>query len=114
MKSRDFIHSLIKAEIDAGIPSNRIVLGGFSQGGALSILSGITAPTKLGGIIGLSSYLLLKGKFKTLVPADSPNKDTPIFLGHGDADPLVRLPWGIMTKQKLIEGGWDVTMKVYP
>nr|POE59126.1 acyl-protein thioesterase 1 [Quercus suber] len=49
-----------------------------------------------------------------MVPADSPNKSTPIFMGHGDADPVVRYPWGQMTAQKLVEWGWDVTFKTYP
>ena len=74
MKSQTYLHSLIAAEIEKGIPSERIVLGGFSQGGAMSILSGVTCPTRLGGIFGLSCYLLLQGKVKEMVPKDNPNK----------------------------------------
>jgi predicted esterase len=114
LKSRDYFHSLIKSEIDAGIPSNRIVIGGFSQGGAMSILSGITAPTKLGGIFGLSCYLLLHTKLKDLIPLDNPNKDTPIFMGHGDRDPLLRPEWGRMSAEVLKASGWKVNLKMYP
>jgi len=114
MRSRDYFHGLIKSEVDSGIPSNRIVIGGFSQGGAMSIFSGITAPTKLGGIFGLSCYLLLHNKIKDFVPADSPNKGTPIFMGHGDSDPLVKPQWGMMTAQLLKEAGWSVDLKMYP
>jgi len=65
-------------------------LGGFSQGGAISLFTGITCPNKLAGIFGLSSYLLLHNKIKDYVTEESTNKDTPIFMGHGDADPLVK------------------------
>lgn len=74
VKSKDYLHSLIATEIEKGIPSERIVLGGFSQGGAMSIFSGVTCPTRLGGIFGLSCYLLLQGKVKDMVPKENPNK----------------------------------------
>ena len=79
----------------------------------MAIFSGITAPQKLGGIFGLSCYLLLHDKIKTSVPADNPNKDTPIFMGHGDSDPLVLPKWGQLTKERLVQGGWDVKLKMY-
>jgi predicted esterase len=113
LRSQKVFHTLIQGEIDAGIPTERIVLGGFSQGGAMSLMAGITCPTKLGGIFGLSCYLLLKDKLQSMVPAESPNKDTPIFMGHGDADPVVRYPWGQMTADKLKEWGWSVDFKTY-
>jgi predicted esterase len=65
-RSQQYVHSLIAKE--------RIVLGGFSQGGAMSLISGVTAPTRLGGIFGLSCYLLLRGKLRDMVPSESPNK----------------------------------------
>ncbi|KUJ23243.1 putative acyl-protein thioesterase 1, partial [Mollisia scopiformis] len=113
LRSRDYFQSLIKTEIDAGIPSDRIVIGGFSQGGAMSIFSGITSQTKLGGIFGLSCYLLLHSKFKELVPADGPNRETPIFMGHGDSDPLVRPQFGQMTAHFLKQEGFKVDLKMY-
>jgi len=114
LRSQKTLHDLIAAEVQAGIPSERIVLGGFSQGGAMSLLSGVTHPTKLGGIFGLSCYLLLQGKLREMVPAGSPNKLTPIFMGHGDFDPVVRYPWGKATAEKLREWGWQVDFKTYP
>ena len=66
LQSRDYLHSLIQDEISAGIPADRIVMGGFSQGGAMSIFAGLTGPVKIGGVIGLSSWLLLKQTFKGL------------------------------------------------
>ena len=77
------------------------------------MMAGITSPTKLGGIFGLSCYLLLQGKVRELVPVDSPNQKTPIFMGHGDADPVVRYPWGKATADKLKEWGWDVDFRTY-
>ncbi|KAG9239492.1 acyl-protein thioesteras-like protein [Amylocarpus encephaloides] len=113
LRSNQYFHGLIKTEIDAGIPSERIVLGGFSQGGAMSIFSGITAPTKLGGIFGLSCYLLLHNKIKDHLPAENPNKETPIFMGHGDRDPLVLPEWGRKTAEVLKGEGWNVDLKFY-
>ncbi|WPG97712.1 Hypothetical protein R9X50_00049300 [Acrodontium crateriforme] len=113
LRSQKVFHDLIAQEIAAGIPSERVILGGFSQGGAMSLLAGVTAPQKLGGIFGLSCYLLLQGKLQSMVPADSPNKATPIFMGHGDADQVVRYVWGQQTANKLKEWGWDVTFKSY-
>lgn len=113
-RSAAYIHSLIDDEIAKGIPSERVVIGGFSQGGALSIFSGLTCPKKLGGVFGLSSYMLLEGKVRDKIPADNPNKDTPIFMGHGDIDPLVKYEWGRATAEKLKEWGWTVDFNTYP
>ncbi|KAI7530129.1 Phospholipase/carboxylesterase [Hortaea werneckii] len=113
LRSQKVFHTLIAEEIASGIPTERIVLGGFSQGGAMSLLAGITCPTKLGGIFGLSSYLLLRDKVQSLVPAESPNKGTGIFMGHGDSDPIVRYEWGQQTAAKLQEWGWKVDFRTY-
>lgn len=113
VRSQKVFHTLIEDEINAGIPTERIVLGGFSQGGAMSLMAGVTCPTKLGGIFGLSCYLLLQGKVKDMVPAANPNKATPIFMGHGDADPVVKYAWGKKTAEQLTEWGWDVNFKTY-
>ncbi|KAI9795309.1 MAG: hypothetical protein M1835_006024 [Candelina submexicana] len=113
LRSRDYFNSLIKAEMGKGISSSRIVLGGFSQGGAMSIFTGITCPNKLGGIFGLSCYLLMHGKIKDFVPEQNPNKDTPILMGHGDADPLVKYAWGQKTAEVLQGWGWNVDFKTY-
>ena len=112
-RSQKVFHNLISEEIKAGIPTERIVLGGFSQGGAMSLLSGVTCSTKLGGIFGLSCYLLLQGKLREMVPGDTPNLKTPIFMGHGDADPLVKVQWGQATAEKLKSWGYDVDFRTY-
>jgi predicted esterase len=113
LRSQEYFHGLIQQEIDAGIPSERIILGGFSQGGAMSILSGLTATVKLGGIVGLSSWLLLSQSFKDLVPSSNINKATPVLMCHGDMDPMVRFPLAQDSEKILRDLGYDVTMKVY-
>ncbi|KAL8755533.1 MAG: hypothetical protein Q9184_004775 [Pyrenodesmia sp. 2 TL-2023] len=114
-KSRDYFHSLIKAEVDKGIPSSRIVLGGFSQGGSISIFAGLTSPFPLAGIFGLSSYLLLGNTLPSLLTPEirAANSSTPIFMGHGDVDPLVKLEWGQETAKTLKGLGWKVDFNVY-
>ncbi|KAL9018447.1 MAG: hypothetical protein Q9185_004224 [Variospora sp. 1 TL-2023] len=114
-KSRDYFHSLIKAEIDKGIPSTRIVLGGFSQGGSISIFAGLTSPSPLAGIFGLSSYLLLGDTLPSVLTQEirAANSSTPIFMGHGDADPLVKPEWGSETAKVLKGLGWKVDFNVY-
>lgn len=113
MRSRKVFHNMIEEEIKAGVPSDRIVLGGFSQGGAMALLAGISNPTKLGGIFGLSCYLPLHQKTTELVPTDAPNKETPIFMGHGDADPVVKYSWGQFSAEHLKGLGYSVDLKTY-
>lgn len=55
----------------------------------------------------------MHGKIKDYVPAESPNKDTPIFMGHGDVDPLVRYDWGLKTAENLRGMGWNVNFNTY-
>lgn len=62
-RAAEMVHSLIAEEVAAGIPTKRIVLGGFSQGGALAIYSALTFPEPLAGIIALSAWLPLHQKF---------------------------------------------------
>ncbi|EEY16101.1 acyl-protein thioesterase [Verticillium alfalfae VaMs.102] len=111
-----YFHGLIQAEVDAGIPSDRIVLGGFSQGGAMALFAGLTAPVKLGGIVGLSCWLLLSNKFGDEVKeeAKSVNRDTKVWMGHGGSDPLVRPELGQMSAEMLKKLGFDATLKIYP
>lgn len=113
LASRAYIHSLVQDEVSNGIPSERVVLGGFSQGGAISIFAGLTAPFKLAGIIGLSSWLLLGPGFRDHVPSGDINKPTPVLMGQGDEDPLVRYEWANETQKTLSAWGYDVTLKTY-
>jgi phospholipase/carboxylesterase len=106
------IGELIHRENARGIPTDRIVLGGFSQGGAISLFSGPRYPEKLAGIMGLSCYLLLE----SLLPAErtSVNHTTPVFLGHGVQDPVVELRRGEEARQLLEASGYPVEWHTYP
>ena len=58
------LNQIITEEVDSGIPANRIIIGGFSQGGSMSLLTGLTSERKLGGVVVMSGWLPLKNKFK--------------------------------------------------
>ena len=66
LKSVAAIDALIQSEVDAGIPEDKIILGGFSQGGAISVLSGLIGKRKLGGVVGLSTWVTLNHKVETV------------------------------------------------
>ncbi|CAZ86658.1 unnamed protein product [Tuber melanosporum] len=107
------IHAIIEEQIDKGISSERIILGGFSQGGALALLAGLTSKHKLGGIIGLSAWLPLHQKIESLVSEE--NKNTDIFQAHGESDRTVQFNWGKLTKEILQDKlGHNVEWHSYP
>ncbi|XP_068093484.1 acyl-protein thioesterase 1 [Hyperolius riggenbachi] len=94
------IKTIIDQQVKEGIPSNRIILGGFSQGGALSLYTALTTHHKLAGVVALSCWLPLRDSFPQAA-ANSPNKDLPILQCHGDRDPMVRYAYGSLTSEKL-------------
>lgn len=103
------LHSLIKHEIQQGISAENIILAGFSQGGALALYSGLTYPKRLGGIIGLSTFFPIPALQQTHQP-----KDIPIFMAHGEYDPLVLPIWGQASKEYLLRHGYQVAWHTYP
>ncbi|KAG7886433.1 hypothetical protein KL938_000086 [Ogataea parapolymorpha] len=86
-KSVDEIKQLVETEVKNGIPSNRIVVGGFSQGAALSLAVGATCNRTLAGIVALSGFCPVEKSLKDKV--QTTNLNTPVFFGHGDRDPVV-------------------------
>ncbi len=112
MQSKKVIEELIEYELKNGIGEDRIVLGGFSQGGAMSLLTGLTITHKLGGIISLSGYLPLHRSFNSLMNPST--KSLPIFMGHGTADYVVQYRWGKDSHGWLKEAGCtNTTFKSY-
>ena len=105
------VGELIRRENQRGIATNRIVLGGFSQGGAISLFSGVRYAEKLAGIMGLSCYMLLEDS----LPAErtKANYATPIFLAHGLQDPVVEFRRGAEARQLLEAGGYPVEWHPY-
>lgn len=93
-QSRKTVFDLIDAEVKAGILPERIMVGGFSQGAAMSLFSGLTYHRQLAGIIALSGFLVQPTRFPGECQA---NKSTPIFFGCGDSDDVV--PYKEMMKR---------------
>lgn len=94
VRATNLVHELIKGEIKAGIAVNKILLGGFSQGGALALHAGLTYPERLAGIMSLSCWLPRHAHFPDAVKQPL---DLSIFQAHGDCDPVVPYKWGQMT-----------------
>uniref|UniRef100_UPI00398F15F4 acyl-protein thioesterase 2 isoform X1 n=2 Tax=Pristiophorus japonicus TaxID=55135 RepID=UPI00398F15F4 len=99
-KAADCIKAVIEHEIKNGIPSHRIILGGFSQGGALSLYTALTCHHKLAGVVALSCWLPLHKTFPQAAGSNV-NKDISILQCHGEVDPMIPLRFGSMTADKL-------------
>jgi predicted esterase len=80
----------------------------------MALFTGITNTQKIGGIFGLSCYLPLSDQVKVLIPEDCPNKQTPIFMGHGTADMILQCDFGKKSADYLKELGHDVEFRTYP
>jgi len=108
-KSADNIRKMIQEEIKGGIPANRIIVGGFSMGGALALYIGLTENSTLGGIVALSSWLPMHRSFPW-----NTNTRPPVLQCHGEADPLVLYSFGVMTSAILKSHLPKYTFKSYP
>jgi len=91
--SRAYVEKLIEVEANAGIPRSRIVLGGFSQGAAMSLYSGLLSKRRLAGVLSMSGYLARGPEVAEKWGGDK-IKDVPIFMAHGTSDPVVQFAWG--------------------
>jgi len=106
------IEALIAREHDRGIPSERIVIAGFSQGCAMALMTGVRYSNRLAGIAGLSGYLPLADA--TAAERADANRDTPIFLAHGVDDPVVSLARGRASRDRLLALGCTLDWHEYP
>lgn len=109
--SAEAIGALIRRENGRGIATNRVVLAGFSQGGAMSLHTGTRYPEKLAGIIALSCYLPLSSSFAAERLAT--NQSTPIFLAHGSLDPVIAQSTGEEARAILEAAGYAVEWHSY-
>lgn len=97
-KASALIHKMIQDELKCGISAKRILLGGFSQGGALALYSALTFPEQLAGVMALSCWLPLHTTF----PGARKSPDAlPVLQCHGDADPIVPYRVGQMSAAAL-------------
>jgi len=106
------LEALIAREVGRGIATDRIVLAGFSQGCAMVLHTGLRHPARLAGIVALSGYLPLSSQLGAQV--DAANRDVPIFMAHGNADPMVVLPRAQASRDALLALGYRVQWHSYP
>lgn len=102
--------ALIEREIERGIPAERIVLAGFSQGGAVAYEAALTCSHKLSGVMCLSTYLATHAS----VEPTATQQQTPFLVQHGTQDPVVPEVLGRQAQQWLVTRGYDVTYQTYP
>ncbi|MDH5710796.1 MAG: alpha/beta hydrolase [Gammaproteobacteria bacterium] len=108
IESSNAIHKLCQQQQDLGINSRRIILAGFSQGGAIALLCGIGYPQPLGGIMALSTYLPQCAPLN-----NSTNQNIDIFMAHGSMDEVVLPKYGELSRQRLEKSGYDVKWHEY-
>jgi len=102
----------IQRERDAGIAANRIVVAGFSQGGAIALHAALRHPERLAGVMGLSTYLPLRA---TLAAEAAPaNHNLPILMCHWSFDPMLPMQLGLASRDHLRSAGYRVEWKEYP
>jgi phospholipase/carboxylesterase len=106
------IVALIAQEVARGIPAERIVLAGFSQGCAMALHTGLRLPQRLAGIMALSGYLPLADRFTA--ERHPANAQTPVFMAHGTQDPVVVIARGEASRDALAALGQPVEWHSYP
>ncbi|MET0540362.1 MAG: dienelactone hydrolase family protein [Variovorax sp.] len=111
-RSMATIEGLIANEKARGIPSNRIVVAGFSQGCAMALLTGLRHRERLAGIAALSGYLPLAAS--TGAERSEANRDVPIFMGHGSRDGVVPIARATASRDALQALGYAVEWHAYP
>lgn len=110
--SQELIEQLIDRETGRGIPANRIVLAGFSQGGVIALQAGLRHPKRLAGLLALSCYLPLAASLEK--ERSAANMDVPVFIAHGTADNIVPLQRGLASRDALVQLGYKPEWHQYP
>ncbi|TVQ30467.1 MAG: carboxylesterase [Wenzhouxiangella sp.] len=106
------VDRLLDAQIAAGIPAANLVLAGFSQGGAIALRCGLARQQPLAGIMALSCYLLEGQSLGEWAAAGS--RQVPIFMGHGQQDPVVPMALGEAAARQLEQAGHSVQWQTWP
>ena len=112
LQSAAQVRALVQRERDRGIPSQRIVLAGFSQGGAIAAHTALRMDQPLAGLLALSTYLLFPDRLEE--ERHSANEHLPVFIGHGSMDPMVPMALGQALAERLEALSHPVTWKSYP
>ena len=111
-ESAAHIDALIKAEIQRGVPAARIVLAGFSQGGAIALYTALTSEHALCGVIALSTYLPIQETALAEITEHAPK--TPVFMAHGQFDEVIELRHAKQSFDVLDKAGMDIEWHDYP
>lgn len=106
------VAALLAREHERGVPWDRIVLAGFSQGGAVALFQGLRHPERLAGLVALSTYMVVAESLAE--EASAANQDVPIFQAHGSLDPMVPLERGEAARDELQRRGYAVDFHTYP
>lgn len=109
--SEQLVQHFIQVELDAGIAAQRIVIAGFSQGGAIALQTALRYPQRLAGVMPLSTYLPLRDTLAA--QASTANRDVPIFMCHGQQDPVVPLQLGERSRDVLLALDYKVDFRLY-
>ena len=114
--SGELLLQLLEREHERGIPYDKIVLAGFSQGGAIALHTALRFEPRLAGLMALSTYLPLQSTFDAEVAnsATAQSRDLPIFMAHGTFDPMLPLALGQHTHEVLTAAGYKSQWHDYP
>lgn len=111
-RSAGQVATLMQAEHERGVPWNRIVLAGFSQGGAVALFQGLRNEQRLAGVIALSTYMVVAETLDE--EASAANQGVPILQAHGSLDPMVPIERGEAARDELLQRGYPVEFHSYP
>jgi phospholipase/carboxylesterase len=111
-ESRTQVEALMARELARGVPARRLVVAGFSQGGVIALYTGLRHAARLAGIVALSTYVVQPDALAA--EASAANRDVPIFMAHGTADPMVQFAWGEASRRSLEAAGYGVEWHAYP
>lgn len=124
LRSRDFFLSLVRDEVDKHtVPASQVILGGFSQGSVMALLTSLTADVQLGGVFCLCGYLPLAdalrqsgrgGKGADKFPYVREGTGTKVLMINGESDPIMNLDWVEKSKNIVMELGYPVDSSVIP
>ena len=109
--SVEYLNALVREQMDKGIPSEKIMIGGFSQGGAIALTAALRSEVKLAGCVAMSTYLPLRADYPDRFGAHA--KSLKIFQAHGTSDMVLQYSYGKMSAELMQAAGVDVDFKTY-
>ncbi len=115
-ESSRLLEMLIEREHERDIPHDKIVLAGFSQGGAIALHTALRYPHRLAGLMALSTWLPLQDSFDTEVVGNTraQSQELPVFMAHGSFDPMLPMALGQQSCEALEKAGYAVEWHDYP